>query len=304
MARARNIKPGVFTNELLGTLPAEITILFIGLWCLADRDGILEDRPLRIKAEIFPYRENIDINGYLTVMERSGFIQRYSSGGKAYIFVIEFVKHQSPHHTEKAKGYPKPPEIKDKLQSPLDNGETLVPSRSDSLIHGFTDSLIPDSLIADLPIPDSNPVSVASQPGQKKNTTAKKKPPDETALQDACKKTWAAYSEAYRQRYTVSPIRSATENSQIKQFCQKVPAEESPGVAAFYVRNMNSFYVQKGHPVGLLLADANKLRTEWVTQKTITQTEARNGDRIQAQGDVWRQLIDEEREKENVRTVN
>ena len=68
MARARNIKPSVFTNELLGTLAPEVTLLFMGLWCLADKDGILEDRPLRIKAEIFPYRDNLDVNGYLTVL--------------------------------------------------------------------------------------------------------------------------------------------------------------------------------------------------------------------------------------------
>ena len=142
MARARNIKPSVFTNELLGTLPPEVTLLFMGLWCLADKDGILEDRPLRIKAEIFPYRDNLDVNGYLTVMEKNGFIQRYSVEGKNYIFVIQFAKHQSPHHTEKAKGYPKPPELRMVVTSPLTYGESLVPSRSDSLI---PDSLIPDS---------------------------------------------------------------------------------------------------------------------------------------------------------------
>ena len=35
MARARNIKPGFFDNEILGELPALTRLLFIGLWCLA-----------------------------------------------------------------------------------------------------------------------------------------------------------------------------------------------------------------------------------------------------------------------------
>jgi len=30
-------------------------LLYPGLWMLADREGRLEDRPLRIKAEILPY---------------------------------------------------------------------------------------------------------------------------------------------------------------------------------------------------------------------------------------------------------
>jgi len=142
--RARNIKPSLFTNEILGTLDPLITILFCGLWCLADRDGILEDRPLRIKAEIFPYRENIDVNGYLTVMSQHNFIQRYEVEGKKYIFVTEFEKHQRPHHTETAKGYPKPQQRSSGEQSltPLSNREYKVSTRSDSLI---PDSLIPDS---------------------------------------------------------------------------------------------------------------------------------------------------------------
>jgi hypothetical protein len=52
--RACNIKPGFFKNEVLGTAVPILSLLFSGLWGLADREGRLEDRPLRIKAEIFP----------------------------------------------------------------------------------------------------------------------------------------------------------------------------------------------------------------------------------------------------------
>ena len=153
MARARNIKPSFFTNELLGTEDPMVSLTFAGLWCLADKEGILEDRPLRIKAELFPYRENLDVNGYLTVLQRLGFIHRYVVNGVSYLQVINFEKHQCPHHTEKSKKYPKYQEVKDlTVKSPLSNGEKQVPTRSDSLI---PDSLIPDSLIEDSLIPDS-----------------------------------------------------------------------------------------------------------------------------------------------------
>jgi hypothetical protein len=146
--RARNIKPAFFTNELLGTLEPIIALTFTGLWCLADRDGILEDRPLRIKAELFPYRESLDVNGYLTVLERTGFISRYEVDDIKYIEVLNFRKHQAPHHTEKAKGYPSNP-LKTKVHRylsvipPIHDSEQQVPTRSDSLI---PDSLIPDSI--------------------------------------------------------------------------------------------------------------------------------------------------------------
>ena len=156
MARARNIKPSLFKNELLGVADPLLTILFTGLWCLADREGRLEDRPLRIKAEIFPYRE-IDVplfNGYLTELSRLGFIDRYNADGVAVIQVINFVKHQSPHNTEKASELPAKSLQTNGIQEitvkqPLSNGEVTAQERSDSLI---PDSLIPDSLnlIADV----------------------------------------------------------------------------------------------------------------------------------------------------------
>ena len=55
MARARNIKPGLFKNELLVEQSLFVRLLFVGLWTLADREGRLEDRPKRIKLELFPY---------------------------------------------------------------------------------------------------------------------------------------------------------------------------------------------------------------------------------------------------------
>lgn len=143
MARARNIKPSFFTNELLGTLDPIVGMTFIGMWCLADRDGRLEDRPLRIKAELFPYRESLDVNGYLTELERTGFIERYKVDGVGYIQIINFTKHQTPHNTEKAKGYPSKP------APALDNGDVTVKqplSNAEITESKRPDSLNPDSL--------------------------------------------------------------------------------------------------------------------------------------------------------------
>ena len=52
--RARNIKPGSFKNEDLCEIEPLGRLVLIGLWCVADREGKLEDRPKRIKAELFP----------------------------------------------------------------------------------------------------------------------------------------------------------------------------------------------------------------------------------------------------------
>ena len=141
MARARNIKPSLFKNEFLGTADPLLTILFTGLWCLADKEGRLEDRPLRIKAEVFPYREGIDINGYLTELERLGFIRRYSAEDKRVVEVLNFIKHQNPHHTERASELP---EFSDSCHITVNSPLNTESTPADSLL------LIPDS-----PIPSS-----------------------------------------------------------------------------------------------------------------------------------------------------
>ena len=157
LARSRNIKPGFFKNEDLGTADPYVSLLFAGLWTLADRAGVLEDRPLRIKAEIFPYRDGLDINGYLTVLERLGYIRKFVVDGVKYIFIVNFSKHQNPHHTEKASGFPAYSDTcAVTVNSPLDHGEnpaySLIPDS------GF---LIPDSLP---PIPPEGVVVVKKKP--------------------------------------------------------------------------------------------------------------------------------------------
>lgn len=110
--RARTLKPGFFKNEQLAELPMAARLLFAGLWCLADRAGRLEDRPRRIKAELFPY-DDLDIEPLLQALADHGFIVRYAVDGARYIQVTNFTKHQSPHPREAASEIPPPPSHSD-----------------------------------------------------------------------------------------------------------------------------------------------------------------------------------------------
>jgi hypothetical protein len=113
MARTRSIKPGFFDNETLGDLPPLTRLLFIGLWCIADREGRLEDKPRRIKKILLGY-DDIDAEGtdsMLQSLHDSGFICRYSMGEERYIEVVNFTKHQNPHVKEKASVIPPPQDL-------------------------------------------------------------------------------------------------------------------------------------------------------------------------------------------------
>jgi hypothetical protein len=275
MARARNIKPGFFKNEDLGTADPYVSLLFAGLWTLADKAGILEDRPLRIKAELFPYRDGFDINGYLTVLLSFSLIHRYEVNGLKLIQIVNFSKHQNPHHTEKPSEYISYSDTcKQEVKQPLINGDTPA----DSLIPDSlnTDSLIPPSLIPIVPVADK------PAPAPSAYFSIPEKEEKQTDFQYACLRTWFGYGLNYFYRYGVDPVRNASVNTQVQNFVKKVGQEEAPFIAAFFLQNNSQFYVQRGHTFGNLLADAEKMRTEWATGKTMTGTRARQIDQSQA----------------------
>ena len=273
--RSRNIKPGFFKNCDLADAGPHTQLLFAGLWCLADCEGRLEDKPRVIKAELFPYYD-CDVNGELTVLQRLGFIQRYSTGAQALIQITNFHKHQSPHHTEKKSELPAYDAATHCLTTPREiNGEATVSSRkSDG--GNPPDSLIPDSLV---PIPDSKALRKASRRSPRA--------PPITA------DTWTAYTNAYVTRYGVPPTVNRTTNSQMAQFVDRIGAQDAPHVAAFFVSHNNGYYVQRGHVIGALLSDAEKLRTEWATNRKVTQTQARQAD--QTASNPFLQILEDQR---------
>ena len=102
--RARNIKPAIFKNEQLAECSIAARWLFPGLWCLADWKGRLENRPKRIKMEIFP-GDSVDVEPLLAELESHGLISTYGESApgelRPYIWIPKFQKHQSPHQNER-----------------------------------------------------------------------------------------------------------------------------------------------------------------------------------------------------------
>lgn len=107
MARARNLKPGFFSNEQLAECDPLARLLFQGLWLHADRDGRLEDRPKRFKATILPY-DKCDIDALLKQLVDRQFIIRYINSGYCYIEITTFSLHQRPYTKEPHSSIPPP----------------------------------------------------------------------------------------------------------------------------------------------------------------------------------------------------
>lgn len=282
MARARNIKPGFFKNEILGVADPLYSLLFEGLWVLADREGRLEDRPVRIKGELFPYRDGLNVDSMLDWLQDNEFIARFKVGQARFIQVLNFKKHQAPHVKEAASTIPAPDEPG---ASPVQALDKHAPSPEPA-------HLIPDSLIPDCGLSDSG--LLIADPPKKSSSTAldarrTKAPPNE-----ANRETWAAYERAYATRYSVPPVRNAKVNGMVARLVERLGAE-APDVASHYLSNNSQFYVQSAHCVDLLLRDAEKLRTEWATGRRTTNGQARQLDSTQTNYNVFSKIIEEQK---------
>lgn len=157
MARARNIKPGFFKNEDLGECSLAARLCFVGLWVLADREGRLEDRPKRIKGELFPF-DAFEVEPLLDELAERAFIVRYANEEGRFIQVTKFAAHQSPHYSEKPSVI-KPPELRESgahedgivggyLREDSEKSGSMKRGSQppDSLILRFTDSPNPEEV--------------------------------------------------------------------------------------------------------------------------------------------------------------
>lgn len=103
--------------------------------------------------------------------------------------------------------------------------------------------------------------------------------------------TWKAYSDAFFARYETEPVRNAKVNGQIAQLVARLGANEAPQVARFYLGHNDAYYVRKAHSIDCLLADAEKLRMEWATNRRITGTKAKQVENTQANLDSMNEAL-------------
>lgn len=133
MPRSRNIKPGFFANDELADCQPLTRLLFIGLWTIADRNGVLEDKPRKIKAQVLPYDE-CDIEKLLAELIKAGFLIRFQTEGQDYLHVENFKRHQNPHQKEESR-FPDPP-----IEQALDKPDTSTRQASDEHASSPADS--------------------------------------------------------------------------------------------------------------------------------------------------------------------
>lgn len=107
MARIRNIKPEFFTSEKIGSLTVLSRLLFVALWCQADRNGNMKFSRVALAAQCMPY-EFDQFDGCLAELAAEGLVIHYEVEAKKYLHIPGFAEHQRPHHTEPKSNIPEP----------------------------------------------------------------------------------------------------------------------------------------------------------------------------------------------------
>lgn len=128
-------------------------------------------------------------------------------------------------------------------------------------------------------------------------------PADMPGPNDPASKTfrsWANYAMAYRTRHGAWPVWNASVAGKLARFIDRVGRADAPKVAAFYVKCIHDArIVSQNHPVGALLANAEGYHTQWLTQRPITSTQARQQESTATNLSAAEQALAEQRARRN-----
>lgn len=123
--RIRSIKPEFWRSDDIDTLDWHTRLLFIGLWSYVDDNGVGRDRVSDIVADLFagdlsgdPPETLRRVTEGLDALSQGGQIVRYVSDGRAFLFILEWDKHQQISHPNKPR-YPRPTREDTKILEPL-----------------------------------------------------------------------------------------------------------------------------------------------------------------------------------------
>lgn len=104
MARIRTIKPEFFTSEDIVELSTFARLLYIAVWCEADREGRLTWKPKTFKLRYFP-ADDVDMVALCQELTDRGLVVLYGDG---LAYVPTFLDHQHVNPRESASTLPDP----------------------------------------------------------------------------------------------------------------------------------------------------------------------------------------------------
>jgi hypothetical protein len=88
---------------------------------------------------------------------------------------------------------------------------------------------------------------------------------------------WNAYRDEYANRYKVEPTRNATVNAQISQLGKRL-GQDAAEVVKFYVRHNDGYFIREHHSIGICLAKAESLHSQWKRNLPVTSLDVKRAE--------------------------
>lgn len=125
MARIRTIKPEFFTSEDIVSLSPLARLLYIAIWCEADKEGRLAWKPMTFKLRYFP-GDACDIQALCKEIVDTGLVTLYGDG---FAVVPTFKTHQHINPRESDSKLPDPCQLPAR-NDPVNDASARVPDAS------------------------------------------------------------------------------------------------------------------------------------------------------------------------------
>lgn len=146
----RNIDGSIFKDDFIGMQSHRLRLLWIGLiLAMADDQGRIEERPIMMKLEIFPFDTKVsvkDIEDDLKLMNKKNKIIRYVADGKRLIQIINWWKYQAGAQWASRSLYKSPPKWTDRIRChEKGHGQNIV-TENWGRSGGYNSKPLPNSL--------------------------------------------------------------------------------------------------------------------------------------------------------------
>lgn len=103
MPRIRSVKHGLFRSRVLAGTSPRARLTFVGLWTLADDEGRYEYEPELLKADLWPWEEDVtakDAHECVLELAARQKVCLYEHAGKTYLHVVNWHHQKISHKTE------------------------------------------------------------------------------------------------------------------------------------------------------------------------------------------------------------
>ena len=137
MPRIRTVKPEFFRSKILAGCSPRARLTYIGLWTLADDEGRYEYEPELLKADLWPWEQDVtakEADACVLELEGRGRVCLYQHAGKTFLHVVNWHEHQKISHPSTSRlpachreTHGDPPEPSGAFQSPPEESGALRP---------------------------------------------------------------------------------------------------------------------------------------------------------------------------------